>query len=205
MVQTVTQILATLTLLADIGIILFLILLIVEKASRSSFLLPLKTTLRTYSYIFMFIISITATLGSLFYSEIAKFTPCILCWYQRIMMYPQPLLLYVGIARNERVLKPYLLLLNIIGFGIALYHYTLQRFPEQLISPCSIVGASTSCIKGYTFSYGFISIPFMALTAFALNIILLLYSTMSAEQRKEVRTSEQTKPENGKTKRKPRR
>lgn len=177
MVQTVTLILATLTLLSNIGIIVFLLLLAIEKVARSSFLSPLKRILNSYSYIFMFIITLTATLGSLFYSEIAKFTPCVLCWYQRIMMYPQPLMLYVGMARNERVLKPYLLVLNIIGFCIALYHYTLQRFPNQVLSPCSVVGTSTSCIKGYTFSYGYISIPFMALTAFALNMAILLYTS----------------------------
>jgi len=191
MVQTVTLILAILTLLSNIGIIVFLLLLGIEKVTRSSFLSPLKLILNSYSYIFMFIITLTATLGSLFYSEIAKLTPCVLCWYQRIMMYPQPLLLYVGIARNERVLKPYLLTLNIIGFSIALYHYTLQRFPEQLLSPCSVVGASTSCIKGYTFSFGYISIPFMALTAFALNILLLIYSTSTVTKEKAVAADQQ--------------
>jgi disulfide bond formation protein DsbB len=124
-----------------------------------------------------------AMAGSLFFSEVMALPPCVLCWYQRILMYPQTLLLYMSILRKEPVLKPYLLALNVIGASIATYHYALQKFPQTLIAPCTVVGASESCIKGYSFYFGYISIPFMALTAFILNIIFLSLTYAKNSQR----------------------
>lgn len=177
--KIVPEILATLTLISNIVIIVYLFLLIINhlfKIKAISKLLDTSYQLLN-TYVLAFIVSLTATLGSLFFSEIMKFQPCILCWYQRIFMYPQPILLYLAIVRNEKVLRPYLLALNIIGALIAGYHYLLQRFPESLVAPCSVVGATTSCIKGYSFYFGYISIPWMALTAFVINIILLTINT----------------------------
>ena len=177
MTKIVPQILAFLTLIGDISILCVLFYLALNKFRKLkiSKVIPNFQIFRSYSYVFAFIVTLTATLGSLFYSEVIKFQPCILCWYQRIMMYSQTILLYIAIARNEKVIKPYLIALNIIGAAIAGYHYLIQRFPQTAFTPCSIAGG-VSCIKGYTYYYGYISIPFMALTAFVLNIILLQLS-----------------------------
>ena len=169
MIKFVIQSLATLTLLGQIllvGLIIVAILTFIfkKKVSFTKFV-------SENGYFGVFVITLIATLGSLFFSEVAKFTPCVLCWYQRILMYPQPLLLYVGILRKEFVLKYYLLVLNALGLGIAIYHYILQIEPKLLISPC--VAGDVSCVKGYTFYFGYISIPLMSATAFALNLLLL--------------------------------
>ncbi|OGG03613.1 hypothetical protein A2W14_03180 [Candidatus Gottesmanbacteria bacterium RBG_16_37_8] len=131
-----------------------------------------------YSFHFALIISLIATLGSLFYSEIAKYEPCRLCWYQRILMYPQVILLTLAIIKKERHLSDYLMALSLPGFIIASYHYYLQR-GGQSIFPCSVVGFSQSCSTRFVMELGFITIPFMAATAFLLIIILMLISKFS--------------------------
>ena len=176
MKELIPNLFATGALLLHILIPLTLIALFLKKKSKNKLVIKYLSFLSNNAYVFAFVFSLIATLGSLFYSEILKFQPCILCWYQRIFMYPQPILLYLAIFRNERVLKPYLLAMNVIGFVIASYHYLLQRFPYELPGPCSAVGASVSCIKGYSFHYGYISIPLMAWTIFLVNIILISLS-----------------------------
>lgn len=163
MTPIVMKELALMTIIGQIAL-LFLIL----------FRAKIKKRVSQYSYQIMFFSSLVATLGSLFFSEIAKFTPCVLCWYQRIFMYPQPLLLYLAIIREERVVSPYLLLLNVLGAMVAGYHYLIQRIPSASLLNCQING-NVSCTKNVIFYFGYVSIPMMALTVFVFNIILLSF------------------------------
>ena len=116
--------------------------------------------------------SIVATLGSLYFSEIKHYTPCTLCWYQRIFMYPLVLLLAIAILRKDKQIHMYVLPMSVIGWGIALYHVLLQKgiLPES-IAPC-ILGAS--CTTKYVGYFGFITIPVMSLTAFSVIIIFMI-------------------------------
>ncbi|GAJ40946.1 disulfide formation protein [Parageobacillus caldoxylosilyticus NBRC 107762] len=75
------------------------------------------------------VISLIATLGSLYFSEILKFIPCDLCWFQRIFMYPQVVLLGIAVIRKEYGIARYSLALSVIGGTISLYHYLLQKVP----------------------------------------------------------------------------
>ncbi len=170
MIQTVISLLATLTLMGDTLIIITL-LLIVGSFFKLKLLHQVKKSLSTYNYYFVFIISLIATLGSLFFSEVAHLTPCLLCWYQRIFMYPQPLLLYMAFMRIEKTLTPYLILMNTVGAIIALYHIIIQHMPNLSILPCRM--GEVSCTTVQTAWYGYITIPVMAFTAFTLNILLL--------------------------------
>jgi disulfide bond formation protein DsbB len=118
--------------------------------------------------------SLAATLGSLYYSEIRHFTPCTLCWYQRIAMYPLVAILTVGILRKDKEIHTYVLPLSITGMVIALYHVLLQKgiLPES-VAPCSI---GASCTTNYTGYFGFITIPVMSLTAFlVITACMLVY------------------------------
>lgn len=175
MIKIVINGLATLTLLTDIFITAVVFLFILKKLTKRNYLTQVKKLISPQSYHFSLLVSLAATLGSLFFSEVAKFSPCILCWYQRIFMYPQPLLLYLGILRNEKVITPYLLLMNIIGALIASYHYLIQLLPKMSILNCE-VGGAISCTKKFTLYYGYITIPMMALSAFLLNILLLKWT-----------------------------
>lgn len=174
MIGTIITSLATLTLIGDIMLAVMMLLFLSDAFFKTKYVRHIATQFSRYAYIGIFIVSAIATLGSLFFSEVAKYTPCILCWYQRIFMYPQPLLAYLAIVRNEKVLTPYLLLLNAFGTLIALYHYIIQRSPQLSILPCEASGPSCTFVP--SFHYGYISIPMMALTAFLLNILFLLMS-----------------------------
>src|SRR3989344_1769555 len=120
---------------------------------------------RRHALLFSFIVALIATSGSLFYSEIAGYTPCVLCWYQRIFMYPLVLVLGAALIGKKRGVVRYDAPLAAAGGLIALYHYSLQRFPLLLSAPCE---AGASCARVYTFTFGYVTIPMMALTAFLL-------------------------------------
>lgn len=125
--------------------------------------------------------AITATLGSLYFSEILHWTPCVLCWYQRILMYPLVLLLTVAIIRKDKGVPYYVLPMTIPGFFIALYHYLLQRgVISEAYAPCQ---AGVSCAAKVVPWFGFITIPFLAMTAFAI-ISTLMYISMKYRTKK---------------------
>jgi disulfide bond formation protein DsbB len=117
------------------------------------------------------IVALVATLGSLYYSEIAHFVPCKLCWYQRICMYPLAVILLIAAVRRERRIWMYVLPQAVVGAGFALYHTQLQAFPSQGSSFCTTL---EPCTVRYVWQFGFVSLPFMALSAFSFIITMLL-------------------------------
>lgn len=140
---------------------------------KTSFLKKIKNTVRAHAYTLFFFHTLFAALGSLFLSEVAKIPPCVLCWYQRIALYPQVILSYLALLRGETI-TPYLLSLNVVGAFIAAYHYLIQRFPQASILNCESVGASCTSVSFLYF--GYITIPLMGLTVFVINIILLSFA-----------------------------
>jgi disulfide bond formation protein DsbB len=116
------------------------------------------------------LLSVIATAGSLFFSEVLKYIPCELCWYQRILMYPLVILLGIATVRKDYKQSLYALVLSVIGGCISLYHYLIQKVPalHQLGDSCGIIPCSTDYINWL----GFITIPFLALTAFCLIAII---------------------------------
>ena len=103
-------------------------------------------------------IAAVSTAGSLYYSEVAGFTPCEMCWYQRICMYALVPVLAVAVVRRDRRGGWYALPLALAGLGLSVYHYQLQLFPEQ----GSTCAAEAPCTYQWVDSLGFVSIPFMA-------------------------------------------
>ena len=119
-------------------------------------------------------IALVATVGSLFFSEVMGLPPCVLCWYQRIAMYPLVLIIGSGIITQDTRMRFYALPLCVSGLIISIYHNLLYYgiLPESII-PCT---AGVSCTSRQIEWLGFITIPLMALTAFAcLTLCLLLY------------------------------
>lgn len=118
--------------------------------------------------------SLIALSGSLYFSEIMKLPPCVLCWYQRILMYPLVVIIAVGILRKDKGIYQYVLPLSITGLLISIYHNLLyyKILPES-IQPCTI---GISCTTKQIEWLGFITIPLMSLTAFAIiTICMLIY------------------------------
>ncbi len=124
--------------------------------------------------VWMFVVSLTSMGGSLFFSEIAGIEPCVLCWYQRIAMYPLVALTAVALLRKKDAnVAYYILPLCIIGGAIAAWHYGehvhTALFPAAPTEPCSLDGIS--CAVPPFWHLGYVTIPLMALTAFALNAV----------------------------------
>ena len=163
--EFVTNFLSTLTLIGGIFIIGFLIFFVYHRGIKKRH--PSLRFLEDNALFFAFIISLIATFGSLFYSEIAGYTPCKLCWYQRTFMYPQTILLGTALLRKAKNIVYYIVPLSVIGGAIAVYHYFIQR--AEYVASCSADGVS--CTSKYVFHFGYITIPMMALTAFGLIII----------------------------------
>lgn len=111
------------------------------------------------------LIAIIATLGSLYFSEVQHFPPCILCWYQRIAMYPLVILISIGLLSRDKGLPRYVLPFSIIGLIIATVHVLLYYgiIPESNV-PCS---AGISCTTKYIEWFGFVTIPLLSLIAFS--------------------------------------
>ena len=96
--------------------------------------------------------------GSLYYSEVAGYPPCEMCWYQRICMYPLVPILAVALARRDARGGWYALPPAVAGLAVSVYHYQLQVFPGQG-STCEV---HAPCTYQWVDALGFVSIPFMA-------------------------------------------
>ncbi|MEM3154579.1 MAG: disulfide bond formation protein B [Candidatus Woesearchaeota archaeon] len=169
-VPTVKHALAILTIVGIAGILFFVLSFPFRKTKAVQ---KIKNFFAQRATTFSFIVALIATLGSLFFSEIAGYEPCKLCWFQRIFMYPMAIILLIALIRNLNA-RPYALPLTIIGIPIAAYHYGLQVYAKAVpgfSDACSATGVS--CVSA-NFTYGFITIPLMALVAFILITILML-------------------------------
>ena len=137
--------------------------------------LKMPAIIRIHAISLAFTAAHLATLGSLTYSEILGYEPCKLCWFQRIFMYPQVLILGFalwGKHKGSRALLDTSLALSIIGAAVALYHYLMQL---GIVSEgsCAAVGYSVSCAERFVMQFGYITIPFMALSAFLFIAFLI--------------------------------
>lgn len=168
MTPTITTILSTLTIAGQIIILAYLATIIFLPNHQY------RELIRKYAPHLALAAVTIATLGSLFYSEVAGYEPCKLCWIQRIFMYPQVVLLITAFVKKRAgAMLFYTLPLSIIGGLIAVYHYLLQLGVVSGAA-CGVVGYSVSCAQRFVMSYGYITIPMMAITAFGLSIIAYL-------------------------------
>lgn len=127
-----------------------------------------------------FVVAAACTAGSLYLSEIADFTPCPLCWYQRICMYPLVLIVGIAAVRRDRSIRLYALPLAAIGAVISAYHAWIQAFPPS--GGSSFCTLEAPCTERYIWEFGFVSIPFMALCGFAFIIVMMVAARPSAEE-----------------------
>jgi disulfide bond formation protein DsbB len=130
-----------------------------------------------------FVVAAVATGGSLFYSEVAGFIPCEFCWFQRMLMYPLSILTLLIAARGDNRAARYLLPLPVVGAGTSIYHILIERGVVEEPHACTVNnpgGCGTNWI--FNHSFGYLTIPELALTAFLLLIgFLVLASTGESE------------------------
>ena len=165
--SSVVKVLSALTIFGQILALVLLILLFFPPRGRFA------EWGRRHGMIFLFVVALIATLGSLYFSEAAGWTPCKLCWFQRIFMYPQALLLGLAVLRRDRGVIPGTLLLSAVGIVFSAVHYGEQvraaLQPADALVPCEPGG--TSCAATPFFTFGYVTIPLMAGTAFLLLLL----------------------------------
>ena len=144
-----------------------------------------KTTLfwQQYGPYLALAVALTALLGSLYYSEIAGFIPCTLCWYQRILMYPLSLIILVGLVKQDEYLPNYVLPFSILGMGVSTYHYLIELGILEQSASCSV---GVPCNVRWVSYFGFITIPLMALTAFIMITIIMAATKWAYSQTEEL-------------------
>ena len=129
-----------------------------------------------------FVVAAIATGGSLFFSEIAHFVPCELCWYQRICMYPLSITtLLAALANDERIAR-YLLPLPLAGAGVAIYHLLVENGVVAQATSC-LISAPGGCGVKWINEFGYVTIPTLALTGFALTFAFLLLAAFEPRYR----------------------
>jgi disulfide bond formation protein DsbB len=162
--------------IAALGIIVVAAALVGQGAP----LRAIRAALWGYELWAAFVVSAVATGGSLFFSEIAGFVPCELCWFQRICMYPLSIItLLAAIAGDYRVAR-YLLPLPAVGACVSVYHLLVENGVVGQSTSC-LVSAPGGCATKWINEFGYMTIPTLALTAFVLLIQLLALSVTGVD------------------------
>lgn len=173
--------LSALGVLAQIGAVLLAIGLLAWAVSPRAHtaLAPVRDTLRGSGVWIAFVVALVATVGSLWFSEGAHFIPCRLCWFQRVAMYPLSIVLLVGAILRDRRVFWYAIAMPVIGAAISIYHIYIEYHPEAESQGCRLQGAP--CSTRWIDEFGYITIPVLALSAFALIALLLVASRRPAD------------------------
>ncbi|HRW36266.1 MAG: disulfide bond formation protein B [Acidimicrobiales bacterium] len=126
-------------------------------------------------------VALVATLGSLYLSEVADFPPCRLCWFQRIAMYPLVVVLGVGAVRRDAGARLTGAILAGLGACVSIWHLLVERYPTLESGSCD---PTNPCSTKWVEEWGYLTIPAMALSGFALILVLLAAArpTVSPEE-----------------------
>jgi disulfide bond formation protein DsbB len=154
--MTTVDIFNTILAVGTLVILLFLILLVVAWLTDN----PIADWTAKHSGCILRVIFAGAVIGSLIYSNYFDYAPCLLCWYERICIYPVAILLFTDSLRKSALLQRQILLLSSAGLLIALFHNYITIFPETSVDVCGTSGVS--CLTRYVYQFGFVSIPFMS-------------------------------------------
>jgi disulfide bond formation protein DsbB len=168
--MTVVAVATFLALLGATAVVVDLILiagtLFVGREARTA----LRGLVTPYALPMAALVAATAMSGSLYFSEVAHLEPCVLCWYQRIAMYPLVLLLGIAAVRRDAGIRPYAMALAGIGAVLSAYHVAVQRLPGLPSTSCS---ATAPCSAIQVEVLGFVTIPVLAFVAFTTILVLL--------------------------------
>lgn len=172
----VVEFLAAGTVALDLLLLVAVLLAVSDRLSgggldRFEAFRRVRRLLRVHALRFAFAQALVAAAGSLYLSLGLGWTPCRLCWFQRIAMYPLVAVLGVGLRRGSREARYYAAPLALLGVPVATYHYLLQRTDLVGATTCSLTGPS--CATTDVLLFGYVTVPAMALTAFLVVLGLL--------------------------------
>ncbi len=189
-VDVTTNFFLVLTLFVDAVLVLAVVLAIaalVSRRARAS-VVSLATAVAPQSVLLAWIVATVTTLGSLYYSEHAGFVPCELCWYQRIVMYPLVIVLGVAWLRRDGKVWMTALVFVVIGAPLSLYHWLVERVPAFAeSSSCSV---TTPCSAPWFEKLGFVTLAWMALSAFLLIGVLMVCGIVGSRAYQGERTAD---------------
>lgn len=183
-VPDVTQ--DTIVVLAALGVVgqvlggLFILIGLAAAAGARGPLRRLREALWGYELWAAFVVAAIATGGSLFFSEIANFVPCELCWFQRICMYPLSIVTLLAALRGDHRVARYLLPLPIVGACISVYHLLVENGVVEQAKAC-LASAPGGCATKWINEFGWMTIPTLALTGFVLLIGFLALAASGSD------------------------
>lgn len=156
-----------------VGICVLLSLIFFRKSLRS----PLAF-IANNSTLLALIVAVVAVASSMTYSDIFHMAPCKLCWYQRIFIFPQVILLSIALwKKHHDIIVPYVVALTLIAIPISIFHYSLQMIDAPALldfAPCDVTGQAPSCSSFYVRIHGYLTIPMMALTTSSLILLTMI-------------------------------
>ena len=172
-VELVERFYAILAIAAIVGIVVVagLRILAIKSDPALDAYAALARVIQPRANLAAWVVAVLATAGSLYFSEVAGFAPCTLCWYQRIAMYPFVVVLGVAALRRDGRAPTGAATLAAVGALIAGYHVGLEWIPSLDTGACS---ASVPCTYVWFRVFGVFSLPTLALTAFLLILTLIL-------------------------------
>jgi disulfide bond formation protein DsbB len=171
--------LVTLMSLGIAGLDVVVVLALLGLCTKQ-FRAPIIEQVRRYALLLVLLLSLGSALGSLYIQYGMNLPPCILCWWQRIFMYPMVLISGIAFFKNTRFaeIADYVLGLSILGALVSLYQHLLQMMPANpLLVPCDATG---DCAVRSVFELGFVTLPWMALTVFV-ALALIAFVSRQAE------------------------
>lgn len=157
----------TLIAIGTIALLAFIAFTLIAWAVRH----PVTITIARNATLILRIVFVGAVLGSLIYSEFLNYPPCILCWYQRLAIFPIAIILFTGSLKNF-LIRQQVLLFSILGFLVALFHNYIDIFPSSSLEVCGADGIS--CSARYVYEFGFVTIPLMSGTVLLAALVLSL-------------------------------
>ena len=171
MVRAITVALAAAGVLGQAIAALFLAVGLAALVGLRGPLRAVRSALWGYELWAAFVVAAVGTGGSLFFSEIAGFVPCELCWYQRICMYPLSILTLFAAVHDDHRVARYLLPFPVVGACVSVYHLLIENAVIKEPSACKIGGGG--CSVKWIDEFGYVTIPTLALTGFVLLAALL--------------------------------
>jgi disulfide bond formation protein DsbB len=177
-VDTTLAALAILAQVATVLVVAAIVAAAISPRARAA-LVGSWDTLARQSVWLAWLVATTATLGSLYFSEVADYLPCRLCWFQRIAMYPLVVILLVGALLRDRRVSLYAAVFPVVGAAISIYHIYIEVNPDKESAACR---AGVPCSVRWIDEFGYVTIPVMALSAFALISALLVVSFIAGRR-----------------------
>lgn len=155
----------------------FIFTLLVPETGFSKFV---SKNISRHILVFGLLVSLSALVSSLIYSEAIGYPPCLFCWWARVFFYPQVVLYGLAVFKKDRKILDYSLVLTIIGTIVSGFHYTVETIGT---SPIACEAGGVSCLNRFVYEYGFITIPLMGLIGFVTLLLAILVAKREEKQR----------------------